>query len=209
MINDEELAALLASYHGAKGDNRQSIGRTIIAEIEPYFRKVLRPELARKFSRSAQDTSVRYSMMVNEFFAEVLKKESVQFWQAESLGALKAFASTVISNDIRDVLRRQKKRGALCEDALDELASSRAEHFRGKVDIDLEWALGRWQEWDDRKDPWPARARVLRYRYVDGMDYDEIAAQEGVPKKVIYRIKEEAIAALRSEALVAAREVQP
>lgn len=198
-ITDDELVALLDRYHATEGEERAAVGERICAAVAAYFRETLRPALARRFGSSAQDTSVRYSVMVNEFFTMVLDKKPDAFWRAKSLRALRAFASTVIANDIRDVLRRQRRREAIGEDELDELATARAAHLRWKHDLDLEQALGRLELWERRGPPWPQRAVVIRHRYIDGMNYDEIAQQEGCDKKQIYRLKEEAITALRRE----------
>jgi RNA polymerase sigma factor (sigma-70 family) len=203
-IDEDEFRGMLSRYHACEGGEREAIGAEIVARISVYFQEVLRPALGRQFGHSVEDTSVRYSVMVNDFFARVLDgaPDVDRFWRVESLRALRAFASTVIANDIRDVLRRQKKRTSVEEgdfEDLLELAKGRAEHFQGKHDLDLEPALDRLDEWRRRGAPWDQRARVIGYRYIDGMDYDEIADQEGVTTKQAYRIRETAIEALRRE----------
>lgn len=198
-IDDAELATLLPRYQDATGDDRQAIGNLILTKIRKHFNECLRPGLGRQFARSAQDTSIRYTAMVNKFFVEVLQKQPNQFWRAKSLRALRNFASTVIANDIRDVLRRQKLRGALGDDDLDDLAFARAEHFRGRHKLDLEVVLSRLEIWKERNEPWPQRERVLRHRYIDGLTYEEIAQQEQCPIERVYRLKEDAIEAMRRE----------
>lgn len=204
-ITDDDLVALLDRYHQSDGDARRAIGEELFARIDRHFRERIRPALVRQFGSSGKDSSVRYSVMVQDFFTMVLDRRPDGFWRAKSLRALRTFASRAIANDMLDVLRRRKQSTAMASDELEELAAARAKHFHDRWHLDFEWVLGRLTLWDQRSEPWPQRARVIRHRYVDGMDYDEIIDQEGAAKKQLYELRDAAIEALRDEARVRAR----
>ena len=200
-ITDDDLMSLLDRYHASEGDAQRAIGEELFARIDTHFRERIRPSLVRKFGSAGVDSSVRYSVMVQDFFTTVLARRPDEFWRAQSLRALRSFASRAIAHDILDVLRRRRRSASMTHDELEELAESRARHFQDRHDLDLEWVLARLELWDQRSEPWPLRARVIRHRYVDGMDYDEIAEQVGIAKKKqIYEIRDAAIDALRDEA---------
>ncbi|QDU69308.1 ECF-type sigma factor [Engelhardtia mirabilis] len=208
--DDETLADLLqrhrdaAAAHAAAPESDR--GATLIALqkarnaaiewIYGYFDRELRPVLRQIDSRTSDQTSVQYSVLVNEFFARVLAREDDPLLRLESKRELVRWASVCTANLLRDVLRRRRST-PLEHDSLVEFADGRAEHFRRKHGLDLEPALDELERWDGRAEPWPARATVLRHRYIDGLTYDEIAAQMGTEKKAAMRLKEAAIEALR------------
>ncbi|MBL8897471.1 MAG: sigma-70 family RNA polymerase sigma factor [Planctomycetes bacterium] len=197
MLDEEGFRRLLDRYHASKDeDERERIGNEILSAILDHWDHELRPLLAREFSATKSDTSVRYSAMVSAFFADILEENPDVLWRADSLRALTRYASVVISRDILDVLRRKKTRKDHA-DPLRRFVESRAAHFESRHQLDLECALGELAAWDRRAAPWPLRARVIRFRYLDAMEYEEIAAQEGLPIKVIYRAKADAIEELR------------
>lgn len=203
-LTPEEMACLLTRH--LQGDKTAS--DELLAAIDGYFRRHLRPLLVHWFREASGDTSARYSVMVNQFFTEVLDRRDDPFWRQKSLQAMRTYAATAIANDIRDLLRRRSKREPIGDDELLELAESRASHMLHKHGLDLATALDL-DAWDHRPAPWPQRAMVLRLRYVIGMKYAEIEEQTGLPTSTAKDHHDRAIEALRAELGVSPRGGRP
>lgn len=197
-MDDRHFADLLDRYHACEGDEKRALEQEIVTGLDQHLRRALRPLLEKRFPAAAADTSVRYTTMVNDFFAKVLDRRPDGFWRARTLLDLRRWSSRVISNQIVEVLRRSSRRSDP-EGPLEELADQREQHFRAQHALDLGDALQKIERWESRAEPWPERAQVLRHRYVDGMPYPEIAQQLGIEVKLVYRRKEEAVEALRKE----------
>ena len=171
----------------------------IIILVDKYFREALRPILLKKFGKvvgSHADGTVRYSQMVKDFFIKVLEHRHEPFWKAKTARNLRNWSSRVMTNQIIDHLRR-KKLAPQPRDDLATFADHRQTHFEKYNDVRFEQALFTIQQWLSGSEEEQLMAKVLRHRYVDGMDYDEIAEHLEIDKKRLYRIAEEAKKALR------------
>jgi len=219
-FDDHTLRRLLDAYHAThpetpepESPEHKLCADDLFAWMKAYFDQVLRPLLARQFPATAEDTSVRYSAMVNEFFVSVLNQRADAVWQARTLEALRRVATRVIKNDILDVLRRRRGTRGTSEErdtpeayqASADLAEERAEHFHLKHGLDLEPCLELLERWRQLGPPWDQRARVVEGRYIMGMTYDELATQEGTTTKNVYRIMAAALEALRAQMNEASR----
>ena len=171
----------------------------IIILVDKYFREALRPILLKKFGKvvgSHSDGTVRYTQMVKDFFIKVLEHLHEPFWKAKTARNLRNWSSRVMTNQIIDHLRR-KKLAPQPRDDLATFADHRQTHFEKYNDVRFEQALFTIQQWLSGSEEEQLMAKVLRHRYVDGMDYDEIAEHLEIDKKRLYRIAEEAKKALR------------
>ena len=171
----------------------------IIILVDKYFREALRPILLKKFGKvvgSHADGTVRYTQMVKDFFIKVLEHRHEPFWKAKTARTLRNWSSRVMTNQIIDHLRR-KKLAPQPRDDLATFADHRQTHFEKYNDVRFEQALFTIQQWLSGSEEEQLMAKVLRHRYVDGMDYDEIAEHLEIDKKRLYRIAEEAKKALR------------
>lgn len=171
----------------------------IIILVDKYFREALRPILLKKFGKvvgSHADGTVRYTQMVKDFFIKVLEHRHEPFWKAKTARNLRNWSSRVMTNQIIDHLRR-KKLAPQPRDDLATFADHRQTHFEKYNDVRFEQALFTIQQWLSGSEEEQLMAKVLRHRYVDGMDYDEIAEHLEIDKKRLYRIAEEAKKALR------------
>jgi RNA polymerase sigma factor (sigma-70 family) len=171
----------------------------IIILVDKYFREALRPILLKKFGKivgSHADGTVRYTQMVKDFFIKVLEHRHEPFWKAKTARNLRNWSSRVMTNQIIDHLRR-KKRTPQPRDDLATFADHRQTHFEKYNDVRFEPALLTIQQWLSGSEQEQLMAKVLLHRYVDGMDYDEIAEHLEIDKKVLYRIAEKAKKALR------------
>ncbi len=184
--------------------------------VERYFRQTLRPVLAKRFPGKgiqsapakqqlhSNDAIFRYSELVSDFFVQVQSKVDDPFWKKDSAIELRNYASTVISNDIRDALRRRKKQEPLDEDKLrdsfdDQLAVEVEQRFLAdKITIDpadVLDVLDQWQQSDDEH--LQKLAMLMRHRYVSGMTMPQIAADLKASEPTAYRWHTQALQKLR------------
>ena len=176
----------------------------ILILVDKHLRQAARPALLKMFGpivgRKA-DATVRYTNMVNEFFAKVLAMKDDEKWKMETARQLRSYASVVMSNQIRDHLRRKKLAPqAIDSDVLASFADQRQVHFEKHNHVPFEAALKTLERWSQGTDAdLTTMAQVLRHRYIDGMPYDKIAEQLDLKKEVLYRIAEEAKKRLRAE----------
>ena len=197
-VQSKTHAELLARFESTKKriDAKED---EIIILVDKYFREALRPILLKKFGKvvgSHADGTVRYTQMVKDFFIKVLEHRHEPFWKAKTARNLRNWSSRVMTNQIIDHLRR-KKLAPQPRDDLATFADHRQTHFEKYNDVRFEQALFTIQQWLSGSEEEQLMAKVLRHRYVDGMDYDEIAEHLEIDKKRLYRIAEEAKKALR------------
>ncbi|MBM4076306.1 MAG: sigma-70 family RNA polymerase sigma factor [Planctomycetes bacterium] len=131
-------------------------------------------------NRRQKDGDCRYTEMVNDFFVKVLDKKPDAFWKAKTAKNLRTWASVVIANQMRDVLRRQKKGQQILKEIL-PLIDQRQTHFQKQYQKDFEEFLDQLAAWDSSSDQrYREQATALRHRYVDGMSKREIQEQMGI-----------------------------
>ena len=176
----------------------------IIALVDEHFRESLRPVLIKTFGPTVAsqqlDASVRYTNVVNDFFAKVLKHRNDAFWQAKTAKELRSWASRVMTNQVLDHFRRKKLAPKVVDD-IGAFADQRQTHFeKYNNDVRFETALATLERWTVGSDDERHMALVLQHRYIDGMSYDEIAEQLDISKPEAYRIAEKAKKRLRDEA---------
>lgn len=184
--------------------------------VDRYFRQTLRPVLARRFPGKgiqtappkdrihSNDAPFRYTKLINDFFVQVLSNLDDPFWEKDSAIELRNYASTVISRDVLDALRRRRKVKPLTEDQVrtsyeDQLAaeverSFRAERF-GLDLVDVLEIVDQWQRSGDERQR--KMAVLLQHKYVADMTMEQVANDLRISLSTAYRYHERAIASLR------------
>jgi RNA polymerase sigma factor (sigma-70 family) len=180
--DEERIVTLLQALHTLPDEPiaaREAVEKDILALVDRHFRVVLKPFLLSRFGAVAGERGViRYTAMMNDFFVKVLARRPDEFWRARDAATLRKWASVVVSNQMRDYLRRKK----LFEDQFDAIAplvEERCDFFQEKTDRELTVQaldlIDSWCKSDDKTDR--SRGWVLRHRFVDGMTREQIADQ--------------------------------
>jgi RNA polymerase sigma factor (sigma-70 family) len=192
-----QQAALSDQSKKEKARLQSEIGskrRQCLTLVERYFRETLRPLLAKRFPDKglqsppseqelfSNDKVFRFTELVSDFFLEVLEKCEDPFWKKGSAIELRNYASTVISNDIRDELRRNRKQSPLGEATVRDtfeaqLAADVESRFKndGVSDYLVE-ALEIIDVWAASHEELVRTYGIaLRLRFVAGMTLEEIA----------------------------------
>src|SRR5262249_28508494 len=132
-------------------------------------------------------------------FVKVLDKRPDGFWRAQSAIELRKWTSVVVSNQMRDYLRRQRRYRDL-DEVLRPLIEERQAFFRQKTGMTFSSQVADVLAAGPR-DAGPARqahAWVLRHRFVDGMPRDRIADQMNLSIHAVRKLLDDAIVALRA-----------
>jgi DNA-directed RNA polymerase specialized sigma24 family protein len=200
--DEEAILRLLDELHGLPeevGAARRKLENQLIALVDRHFREALKPFLLHKFGAAAsQGGAARYTAMINDFFVKMLAKRPDQFWRAKSARELRKFASVVVSNQMRDYLRREARQQD-CYDAIAPLLAERQSFFKQKVGLDLTAPV--LDEIEQMCKSSHADERLsglaLRHRFVDGMTREQIADQLNVRVHAVRVAIEKGVAALR------------
>ena len=193
-MTDEDRLIHLLQQHQA-GD--VSVEGEILELVDTYFRRSLRPVVAKVFGTnvvgtSSNDGRCRYTEMVNDFFVKVLDKRPDAFWKAQTAAALRTWASVVIANQMRDTLRRQKLGQQILADILPLIEEKRA-YFQERYRETFEEFLDQLTVWERSPDKsLQLQATALRHRHVDGMTWRDIASQLKISDEALTKIRERA-----------------
>jgi RNA polymerase sigma factor (sigma-70 family) len=183
--------------------------------VDRYFRGTLGPILARRFpgkvsppekpGKRVPSPMFQYSQLVGDFFVQVLSNYDDPFWKKDSAIELRNYASTVISRDVIDALRRRKKREPLADEqvrkSFEEMFAAEVEQqfVTDGVEIDPADALEVVEQWQQSGDERRRKlAMLLRHKYVSGMTMQQIADDLKVPVKTAYRWHTTALKELRA-----------
>jgi len=207
LVDEERIVTLLDTLHSLpeKSDAaRQRIEKELLELVDRHFREVLKPFLLSRFGAVAgEGGAARYTAMMNDFFTKVLNRRPEEFWRAKSAATLRKWASVVVSNQIRDYLRREKhfheKHFEEDFDIIAPLVEERRGFFQEKTDRGLTTrALDAIDSWcDSNAEVEQVQGWVLRHRFVDGMTRDQIADQLNVSVHTVRKALDAGIAALR------------
>ena len=193
MTDEDKLIELLHRHQA--GDH--SVEGEALELVDTYFRRSLRPVVAKVFGTNAvgttgNDGQCRYTEMVNDFFVKVLDKRPDAFWKAQTAAALRTWASVVIANQMRDALNRQKLGKQILADIM-PLIEQRRTYFQERYRKSFEEFLDRLASWESSSDKsLQLRAVALRHRYVDGMTWRDIALQLGLSDEALTKIRNQA-----------------
>ncbi|MCY2963061.1 MAG: sigma-70 family RNA polymerase sigma factor [Planctomycetota bacterium] len=178
----------------------------VLEIVDGYFRSCLPGIMMKLFGPGVisqrKDTAVRFTEMINNFFVKLLEKRPDAFWRARTAKNLRLWASVANANLMRDVLRREKRGREILQDIaplLAPLVAERNRHFEKTVGIPLgARVLEQLETWLETGDSTHQEmALVMRYRYLDGMPYPEIAHMLGVFEGTVQSRRTAAIEWLR------------
>jgi RNA polymerase sigma factor (sigma-70 family) len=201
--DENKIVNLLDDLHALpKGpsDERKDKEEKLFNLVDKHLHEVLKPYLLAKFGVAAgEGGAARFTAMMNDFFTKVLEKRPDEFWRAKSATELRKWASVVISNQMCDYLRREKR----YEDGFDIIAplvEERRDFFKEKTGMNFSIrALDRINVWCGREDDGERLLGwVLRHRFVDGMTREQIADQLNISVHSVRRALDEGIDALRA-----------
>ena len=147
-----------------------------------------------------EDASVRFTEMLHSFLVKILEKRPDEFWRAKTARQLRQWASVANANLMRDVLRRERLGERIVRDQLVPLLTARSVHFEKTTHFPIDEAvLGQIEAWvNSRHRIQRQMGLVLRYRYLDGLPYSEIADMLQVSEATVQNRRSAAIEWLRS-----------
>lgn len=204
---ERDLTELIRQFHEAMGADPvdpklvQSIEAKIFEVIAVYLRMVLKPTLARVFGKggysSREDSSVRFSAMLNDLFVKILDKEKHVALRLATAKHLRNWCSRVVVNQMIDHIRRKKVEGKALSDIAplyDVRRSAFSTRFGETFDDFLEIIQDWYRHPDDevRQDAW-----LLELHYVMGMDWQEVCDVMGLPKTTFYEVRKKALERVR------------
>ena len=200
MTDEDKLIALLQRHQS--GDT--SVAGEILELVDTYFRRALRPVVAKVFGTDVigtdhNDGHCRYTEMVNDFFVKVLEKRPDAFWKAKTAAALRTWSSVVIANQMRDYLKR-KKRGQQILTEISPLVAQQQASFESQYQTTFEDFLDLLAVWESSDDPaLRFQADALRLIHVGGMPLGEVARQLVISDERLAKIREVASKLLRAK----------
>jgi RNA polymerase sigma factor (sigma-70 family) len=112
---------------------------------------------------------------------------------------LRQWASVANANLMRDILRRQRRGDEILREQLAPLVSARSRHFEKTAHRPLDEAVLEQIETWTNSDSEVSRQMglVLRYRYLDGLPYPEIADMLGIAETTVHKRRNAALEWLR------------
>lgn len=201
--SDEAALVLLLDQRRVESDERKrsDIEQQILVMIDRYFRLSIRPMMSHIFGNEVlhdhQDSSLRYTVMMNDFFVKVLESRPDEIWRATTARELRNWASTVMANQMRDYLRRKKRGQEIVNAEIVPLYENRRQHFEkrfgDRFDEFLELLEEGMQALND------THQRLLKLHYLDGLNWEDTAAELGVSKSDFYRQREAALERLKQQ----------
>ncbi|MFN7734058.1 MAG: RNA polymerase sigma factor [Pirellula sp.] len=200
---EQELTDLIRQFNEAMGADPvdpavvQSIEVKIFEVIAVYLRMALKPTLARVFGKgvysSREDSSVRFSAMLNDLFVKILDKEKHVALRLATAKHLRNWCSRVVVNQMIDHVRRKKVESRALSDIAplyDVRKSAFSTRFGETFDDFLEIIQDWYRHPDEevRQDAW-----LLELHYVMGMNWQEVCDVMGLPKTTFYEVRKKAL----------------
>lgn len=182
--------------------------------MEQYFRRTVYPMIAKRFpGKIGPDKYVaQFTQLLADFFIEIKQRFDDQLWIQTSPAMLRDYASTVISRDVYDLLRRYRIGSeAASVHALKTAIAKDAERRMAEDQLNLKQVLEILEKWDRSGTEQQRKfAQVIRLYYIvelndDEVDRDagltlkEIAERTGTPLATVARWREKALEALRKD----------
>jgi len=217
----ERLVELLHAQRAASGWGAEvlEIRKQCLELVDRYLRTTLRPVLVKRFPHKglesapakqelySTDAMFRFTDLLQDFFVQVQSKFDDPFWKKDAAIQLRDYASAVISNNIRDALRRRKRQESFDDeqlhDALEEqLVQECEQRLKSEINLELSDVLETLHQWSESTDQQLQElALVLRHSYVSGMTLEQIAADLGISLATAHRRRQEALQRLREKFL--------
>lgn len=147
-----------------------------------------------------EDAIVRFTEMLHNFLVKILENRPDELWRAKTARQLRLWASVANANLMRDILRRERRGQEILREKLAPLLEARSRHFEKTAARPLdELVLEKIEAWtNDGNEVVRQMGLVLRYRYLDGLPYPEIAEMLGVSEATVQNRRSDGIERLRA-----------
>lgn len=204
---EQQLTELIQQFRTATNAtpvNTEEVNRIeaqIFELIAVYLRKAIKPMLAKTFGKGVystrEDSSVRFSVMLNDLFVKILDKERGAALRLETAKHLRNWCSRVIVNQMIDLIRKRKSRQQVLQDLAplyDLRKAAFAKRFGETFDDFLE-LISDWQRHPNarlREYAW-----LLELHYVMGMSWREVCEVMAMPKSTFFDTRRRAIEAAK------------
>jgi RNA polymerase sigma factor (sigma-70 family) len=168
-----------------------------------YLRQALPGLMCRLFGPEVlsqrEDAAVRFTEMLHNFLLKILEKRPDELWRAKTARQFRQWASVANANLMRDVLRRQRRGDEILKEQLAPLLAARSQHFEKTAQRPLdEGVLEQIEAWiGSDLEVSRQMGLVLRYRYLDGLPYPEIAHMLGLAEATVHKRRHAALQWLR------------
>lgn len=146
-----------------------------------------------------EDAIVRFTELLHNFLVKILEQRPDELWRAKTARQLRQWASVANANLMRDILRRERRGQVILREKLAPLFEARSRHFEKTAARPLdELVLEKIEAWtNDGNEVIRQMGLVLRYRYLDGLPYPEIAEMLGVSEATVQNRRSDGIERLR------------
>jgi RNA polymerase sigma factor (sigma-70 family) len=195
--DEKRIVELLDTLHvlPAEDPRRTGAEQELFRLVDKHMREVLKPLLLGRFGAAAGESgAARFTAMMSDFFIKVLAGRPDEFWRARSASELRKWTSVVVSNLIRDHLRRENKYNNF-DDGFGAFVLERRDFFMAKTSLPLsEKALDLIDKWCNGGEP---SGLVLRHRFIDGMTREQIAEHLNVSVHTVRKTLDKAMDKLR------------
>lgn len=204
---EQRITELIHQFHECKARHPDDVQATrdiekqIFDAIAEYLSLVLRPTLTRVFGNSVvsptQDSSFRFSAVLNDLFVKILDREKHAALRLSTAKHLRSWCSRVIVNQMIDHIRRKK-----VEDrALSEIAplyDIRKSMYTTRFGESFDDILGIIEDWNENaNENLRQYAKVLELHYIIGMSWREVCDELEMPKSTFYEVRDRAIERLK------------
>jgi len=173
------------------------IEQQIFELIAIYLRTALKPVLAKTFGKGVysmrEDSSVRFSVMLNDLFVKILDKERGAALRLETAKHLRNWCSRVIVNQMIDHIRKRKAQEQVLQDVAylyDMRRAAFASRFGDTFDDFLELISDWYRNPNVRLREY---AWLLELHYVMGMSWREVCEVMAMPKTTFFDTRKRAI----------------
>ena len=202
---EQELSELIQQLRAAKQSIPidiqlvSELESKIFTKIDTYLRMSLKPVMAKVFGPDVyrEGSSVQFTVMLNDLFVKILGRYSEEALRMETARDLRNWCSCALRHQMLDYVRQKKNRHQLLND-IAPMYEAQRKHFRDRFGEHFDDCLTVIECWSNGDDTMKnSYAKLLELHYVFGMTWDETCENMNVSKSTFYRLRAEAIAALK------------
>jgi DNA-directed RNA polymerase specialized sigma24 family protein len=201
--SEQQLTELIQQFKRAtslpvpNSDEVNRIEQQIFELIAIYLRTALKPVLAKTFGKGVysmrEDSSVRFSVMLNDLFVKILDKERGAALRVETAKHLRNWCSRVIVNQMIDHIRKRKAQEQILQEVAylyDMRRAAFSSRFGDTFDDFLELISDWYRNPNVRLREY---AWLLELHYVMGMSWREVCEVMAMPKTTFFDTRKRAI----------------
>ncbi|WP_197454799.1 RNA polymerase sigma factor [Stieleria varia] len=165
------------------------------------------PGLGPKALDRNADHSARFTAVLNKAFLRILERYPDRLLRAKARNQLTGYVSKTMSSMMLNHYARKERYQKVLQDVVQDLpmhdqegdqliaglTEDRGAYFQNRTGIEFAIGLRVLKQWDESDDlEERSRAMVMRFRYVDGFGYAEIAERLSITKQNVERLLERA-----------------